>query len=357
VFRGDAPQYLVAAHSFIKDKDFDLKNNYDNSRRGGWDMGARLRGRGAPRHVDRDAQGKQLGVHSPFFSLLLALIVGPFASEPWVESCCIWLTVLVALTGLYLFCDWVRRERNLKENQISVSLLLLGLGTSLLCFSRDLWTEPWILTIWIALLLFRNLAVVSVLGILGTLIKYPFAVVPLTMGLYALLRRQVSRGTALVTSALVGIVIAIVTIQWLFRDVEHFSLLHSGAHLGFDLPFDGLFGLLLNPQTGILLFFPFLAWGFRGFGRGGEIYLPALAFFLVHASYSDWPGGVGFAARYLVPLFPILLLDLFAARRRGIGFLIAALYSLAWGTFGGFFPALVYNRAPWEIVSFILAHL
>jgi hypothetical protein len=193
--------------------------------------------------------------------------------------------------------------------------------------------------------------ILAILGFVGTLIKYPFAVVPAAMGLIALHRGDRSRGLALIGSSLAGLLVTIGTIQWMFRDVDHFSLFHSGRHRGFDLPFDGMVGMLFEPETGLLLFFPFLAWSLLGFPRSreGMIYLPAILFFFVHASYQGWHGGTGFSSRYLVPLLPVLTLAVSELRSRSALFMIAIFYSLFWGLLGGFFPALVYDRSPWGV--------
>jgi len=353
VLSGDSPHYLVAVNSLIEDRDFDLKNNYDQAEEGDWDMGARFRGRSIDRHVDVDSQGRQYGTHSPFFPLLFVPFAAPFAGTQWVSLACIWVTLAAGLAGVWLYKRRLHRSR-IDQPAAARSLLLLALATPLLCYSRDIWTEPFILMIWLAMLTWSNLTVLGLLACAGTLIKYPFAVVPTTMGLIAIWERHYSRGLVLIGSAGAALLAAIGSIQWLFQDVDHFSLFHSGRHRAFDLPFDGLVGLLLSPETGLLLFFPFLAWSFLKLPGNKAVYLPALAFFLVHASYQDWPGGTGFSARYLVPLLPIMTMAV-ARRVRHVStlFAIAAVYSLFWGLFGGFFPALVYDRSPWGVVQHI----
>jgi hypothetical protein len=356
VLSGDSPHYLVAANSLVEDWDFDLRNNYDQALAGDWDMGARFRERETDRHVDTDSLGRQYGVHSPFFALLLLPAALPFAGTQWMEAVCVWLTLGAGLAGIWLYGEWLRR-RQLTKHQVTTSLFLLALATPLLCYSRDVWTETWILLIWMAMLLSTHLGVLSLLGFLGTLIKYPFAVVPVVMGLVALHRREKARALAMIGSAGAGILAAIGTIQWIFQDVEHFSLFHSGRHRGFDLPFDGMVGLLLSPETGLLLFFPFLAWGLWRLPKEREIYLPAIAFFLVHASYQGWAGGTGFSARYLLPLLPIVTAGIAGSNRNTILFRIAVLYGVFWGLFGGVFPAFVYDRSPWGVCLHIWKNL
>ncbi|MGW8180666.1 MAG: hypothetical protein ACWGQW_18180, partial [bacterium] len=272
VLSGDSPHYLASVNSLIEDWDFDLKNNYDRAKNGALDMGVRFRGRSVDRHVDTDRQGRQYGTHSPFFALLFVPFAAPFAGTQWVALICIWVTLGVSLIGLWLYKKWLVQE-TIDESTATVSLFLLALATPLLCYSRDIWTEPFILTIWLAMLISTNPAVLALLGFAGTLIKYPFVVVPVTMALIALFKGQRSRAVALLGSATAAMLVAIATIQWMFQDVDHFSLLHSGRHRGFDLPFDGAIGLLFAPETGLFLFFPFLVWSLLKLPRGKNIYL------------------------------------------------------------------------------------
>lgn len=341
VLSGDSPHYLVVVNSLIEDLDFDVSNNYQQARDGDWDAGARFRGVELDHHTDRDRLGRELSTHSPFFPILLAGVVWPLRGTRWVEPACIWLTLLVALAGLALFWRHVGQD--------SKWMLLLALGTSLWCYSRDLWTEPWILTIWIAMLLCKNPVVVAGLALVGTMIKYPFAVVPMTIGLVALNHKDYRRGWSLLLSGIASLILVVLVIQHLFRDVNHFSLFHSGVHDRFSWPFRGAFGLLLWPGKGILWFFPYLAWGLWQFRRAGEIYLPAVIYFLVHASYEGWAGGTGFSVRYLVPMLPIMVSAIRAAAPAGWFFRLAVVFGLFWGFLGGLLPALVYDRTPWGV--------
>lgn len=356
VLSGDSPHYLVTINSLIQDWDFDLRNNYDRARSGYWDMGARFRNQSIDRHVDTDSRGRQYGTHSPFFAMIFLPLVLPFAGTQWVAWICIWLTLATSLAGLWIYQKWLS-QRGVDSTASATSILLLALGTPLLCYSRDIWTEPIILTIWVAMLASTSLGLVATLGFTGTLIKYPFVVVPVTLGLIALYRGDRTRAIALIGSSLTAILVVLVTVQWIFQDVEHFSLFHSGRHRGFDLPFDGAIGLLFSPETGLFLFFPFLAWSLWKTGSDKTLYLPALAFFLVHAAYQEWPGGAGFSARYLVPLLPFMTLRIAEARFRSTLFVMAAFYSLFWGLLGGFFPPLVYDRSPWGVFLHIWEHV
>ena len=355
VLSGDSPHYLVSIHSLIEDFDWDLSNNYRQAEEGDWDAGSRFRGVRLDRHVDRDREEREVGTHSPFFGLLLALPAWPFRHTSWVEPFCIFLTLAVTLLGLKRFFESTSKLAPPTDRWPWV--LCLGLATLVWCYARDLWTEPWVMTVWILMLSSRSVSQTAVLGFFGTLLKYPFAVVPLTMGCIGLYRGQRNKGLALLASGILGLGSVVMSIQVLFANVGHFSLFHSGVHASFDFPLDGVLGLLLSPQKGLLWFFPFLAWGLWEFRKGGERYLPAIVFFAVHAAYADWEAGTGFSARYLVPALPVMVWAVADSRPCGKLFLVALGYSFFWGAMGGFFPALVYDRSPWGVFAHLFEKL
>lgn len=353
VLSGDSPHYLVAVHSLLEDGDFDLKNNYDQALAGDWDMGARFRGVEVDRHVDVDQAGRHIGTHSPFFALLIAFLTFPFGGSAWTASVAIWWTLVAGLGSIWLFGRWVARD---DPGSAGWAVLVLGTATPLLCYSRDIWTEPWILLCWLGMLLSSRRWMQGVLALAGTLLKYPFAVVPFTMGLIALYRRDYRRAVWLLGSSILGLSAALGTVQWLFRDVDHFSLFHSGVHESFGVPISGLAGLFFHPENGFLFFFPLLVIGILMWRRGWAELLPVLAFVLVHASYSDWAGGTGFSARYLVPALPFFVVPLvkeFAGGKPRLYLVGLGIYSAFWGLFGGFFPAIVYDRTPWQVVEHV----
>ena len=354
VLSGDSPHYLVAVNSLVEDGDFDLSNNYDQALRGDWDAGSRFRGVEVDRHVDVDSRGRELGTHSPFFAMLLAFFAWPLAGTLWVEPLCIWLTCTAGLVAV-LFMG--QRLSDL-QNQNSSVVIFAALASPLLCYSRDIWTEPWIAAIWIALLSARNVKAKFLFGFLGTLIKYPFFVVPAAMGIALCLKGRVRSGLALVGSALLALLTVVVTAQWMFQDVtDHQAIFHSGVHTSFQLSPWGSVGLLIHPANGLLIFFPILLWGYRRVWENPEEWLPLVTFFGVHALYADWMGGTGFSSRYLVPMIPILMVSVQWSAFRSRLFTGVALYSLAWGLAAGFFPAIVYDRTPWGIFSHVWTHL
>lgn len=356
VLSGDPPHYLVVLNSLIEDGDLEVSNNYRQAEQGDWDMGTAYRGRAIDHHAERDLKGRERSNHSPFLPLVLALIWWPLAGSEWVESACIWTTLAAVLGSVWL---WTRRYPEKR-----VWALALTLATPLWCYSRDIWPEPWLAAIWLSLLVCRNAAVLVALAAAGILIKYTFAVVPAALGVLAFWESKYQRAALFWSATVVGVLIAVATAQYLFRDADHFNLFHLAKHnygpgiapvAGlFKLQLRGAAGLLLDPENGLLWFFPFLAWGFWEFRKGGRWYVPAIAFFLLHALYSGWKGGTGFSARYLVPALPALIWAVSERQSESRLFKTALGVGIFWGAVAGFFPALVYDSTPWKILVRLL---
>ena len=201
-------------------------------------------------------------------------------------------------------------------------------------------------------------------------------------------RGQRKRGLVLCTCALGGVLAAFLFAQYAFRFTDHFDLFHMAYHRGMGAyqaiePFPasqsssgfgaalqrlaaffgsfrgrGWWGLLFSPSQGLLPFFPFLAWGLWSWRKGGRVYLPAMAYFLIHASYLGWSAGTGFSARYLVPVLPVLVLGVAEAKRwpRWL-FRMCLAYSLFWGLLAGLLPVAVVERGPVEVILFLVEEL
>ncbi len=377
---GDSPHYLLIVNSLVEDRDLDLSNNHRQVAEGDWDAGTRYRGASFRRHVDFDRFGRELSIHPPFMPMLLASLLWPFQGSEWVESLAVYLCLMVVLGGIYAFMRWKPEHANWG--------LVLGLGTPLFWYGRDLWTEPWQATVWILLLACQSLPLLALLALGGTMIKYSFAMVPFTMGALDIWRGHRRRGLVLCAGALGGLLAAFLFAQYTFRFTSHFDLFHmafhrgmgayqavdyipgSEANSGFGTAFQrlaalfgsfrgrGLWGLLFSPSQGLLPFFPFLVWGLWSFRRGGRVYIPAMAFFLLHAGYHGWSAGTGFSARYLVPVLPVLVLGVAEAGRwpRWL-FVVCLAYGLSWGLLAGLLPVAVLERGPGETILFLAQEL
>jgi len=101
---------------------------------------------------------------------------------------------------------------------------------------------------------------------------------------------------------------------------------YANDGIGFAQPLlGGLYGLLLSPGAGLLVFVPILVLAFIGFPllarwRRLEAWVLAalvLARLLFFARWWDWMGGATWGPRYLVPLIPLMMVP--AAFAIGIG--------------------------------------
>ncbi len=122
----------------------------------------------------------------------------------------------------------------------------------------------------------------------------------------------------------------------------------------FDTPvLTGLYGLLLAPSRGLLIYAPYLAFAVAGLARAWRsqgyvatrlraLGLVALATLFLYATYTEWWGGRVFGARFLDDLAPIL----FAALAWGIGrgLLARALWRRVFWIFAGW-SLLLFNAA------------
>lgn len=349
VLTGDSPHYLVIVNSLVSDGDLDLRNNYDRSEAGFWDAGARFRGQPIARHVEEDSKGRQWSIHPPFLPMILAFFSWPFRGTVWVESVSIWVSLAGAAIALFFLAR--------KRGGNATSAFLVAFATPLACYARDLWTEPWIAVIWTSLLLTRNLAAVALLALVGILIRYPFMLVTGIMGLMAWWEKDWKRASVLLLSSLAGFTVIQATVQYVFRDVDHFGLFHMGGHSRFRPSLFYVAGLFLSPRDGLLPFFPVLGFGLWQLMKSGLNGIPAAAYVLLHAGGGGWHGGTAFSARYLVPITPMLILQLAGKSPRHWLFKAALVYSLFWGVTAALFPALVYERSPWEVVMHVISRL
>lgn len=347
---GDSPHYLVVANSLVEDRDLDLRNNYDQARAGDWDVGTRFRGADLDRHVEIDRTGRELSFHSPFLPALLATVTWPFRGTEWVESLGIWATVAVTLAGL---C-WAARLPGLTPGW----LVALALATPLWAYARDVTTEPYHAAAWVALLVLEHPLALAAVALGSVMTKVSFAVVPLALGAVHVVEGDRKRGLALMLATMVAILLTIAAAQWIFRDSDHFSLFHLAGNMGarraiFRPRVDGPVGLLFDPQDGLLPFCPFVVLGFFALIGDRRLWIPALAFYVLHASYSGWRGGSAVSARHLVPMLPVLVLAVSRARPpRWLASPLVA-YSAAIAVVAGLLPVAAYDKTPWEIAAFL----
>jgi hypothetical protein len=163
----------------------------------------------------------------------------------------------------------------------------------------------------------------------------------------------------LIAAAIAALGIAIGFAQWLFRDADHFSLLHlAGRHMipsptRWAFHPEGIVGLLFDPENGLLPFCPFLALGAVALVKDARLFMPAVVFLLLHASYGGWRAGSGVSARYLVPMLPVLGLAVARARPRGRLPALLLAYSGVVCGLAALLPVAAYDKTPWGMLRFL----
>ena len=111
---------------------------------------------------------------------------------------------------------------------------------------------------------------------------------------------------------------------------------YTSDGIGFSEPIlSGLFGLLLSPGVGLLVFVPVLVLAFVGFpaffrrwpAEASVVAAIVVARFLFFGAWWDWPGGATWGPRYVVPLIPLMLVP--------VGFLTPGIWRKAAIVLGG----------------------
>jgi hypothetical protein len=353
---GDSPHYLVMVNSLLDGHDLDLRDDYDHALAGGDEAGTRWRRFEIDRHVETDLHGRELSVHPSFVAMLLAPVAWPFRGGEWVESVCIWTTLALTLLGV----AWCARKPEMDARWLAA----LAFATPLWVYARDLGTEAVQATAWAGLVTLESPLALAALTIAGILVKAPFAVVPMTLGVVMFLQRRRRNGIVLVAATVAGLAMAVGIAQWIYRDADHFSLLHlSGGHMygsptrwrGVNL--EAVVGLLFGPENGLLPWSPFLVLGAVALVRDARLFVPALSYFLLHASYGGWRGGSGVSARYLVPMLPVLVIAVARARPSGKLPALLLAYSGVVCGLAAVLPVAAYDKTPWAMIAFLSQRL
>ena len=131
---------------------------------------------------------------------------------------------------------------------------------------------------------------------------------------------------------------------------------------------EGVFGILLSPGVGLLIFSPILLtmfFSFVDFKKKHKIeflmfILFFLSFLIFYGTFEDWHGLLAWGARYLVPIIPFILLPLGSSleKRKRKSFIILL---LVLGTIGFFFNTIYviqdFNIIWGDVYNYGLFHL
>ncbi|HPQ38872.1 MAG TPA: hypothetical protein PLV45_00735, partial [bacterium] len=329
---GDEPHYLLMTVSLIRDGDLNLADNY--ARR---DARAFMKEPLMP-HWGLRENGKLYSSHDPGLAVLLAPAFAA-AGRPGASLC-------MAVLGLMALCVTMGLARRLgiPARSTALGVLMAGLTVPYLMMSGAAFPEiPAALGLMAAvMLLFRGncgrhfLTGGLCLGLIPWFhLKYA-AISVLVFLMFPLWQRPRFR-SAVMTAIPAAISAAGLLLfqRYLYGDPFYLLRIKSG---GFQWPFTGMAGLMLDREVGLLVFAPVLIPGLMGllfrWRRPREMNALAVVFiifWILSGSWTDWHSGHCPPSRYLVPFIPALGLftawELHRVRdRSGRG-----LFALLWG--------------------------
>lgn len=314
---GDEPHYLIMAQSLIKDHDFDLKNNYDQSDYSRWGYPAGT--------LDRAIAINSRSPHQyPVHGLGWPLVLAPVLALGHLPG----LKILTALIATLLFGNiFLLIFDQTKKTGLSLFIAaILGFSPPLLIYSTQIFNE--LFTALLTLYAFRQiiseqrkwyqdvLAMLAMAFLPWIHIKYLLMSVVL-LGAWLILRRHEQKRwlLAVIFPASLGL---LALVFWHF-----YGSISPSAQYPSQLTFalakigQGFLGLFLDRTFGLLPFAPVYLFAIAGFyflfRYSRRIFWLTLAVFLsllavasAGAIYIGWaPEG-----RFLVPILPLLALPL-----------------------------------------------
>jgi hypothetical protein len=332
---GDEPHYLMVAESLLRDHDLELERDYTEGRYRAFHEQPL-----EPHYRVRGKHGEIYSLHAIGLSLLVlpAYALGGYTAASFFMA---GLGVLLALTVRKLLHDVVPADA------AEGTAWAVALSPPLLAYSGLLFTEvPAALGVAVGLWLGRRAPVLDVgrLVILGGLLAFlpwlnvRYLVLSVLLALYVFAQRPgVQRGLAVLAPlglSAVGIALFHFALYGFFDPRRVY-----GRRPEFSLQTlrEGLPGLLLDQEFGLLVYAPLFCLALVGIGtlwhRDRRLCVVALAMVLAIAgtagTWHMWRGGFNPPARFLVPIVPVLGLSVGIALVRGFSGPAAVL--VGWG--------------------------
>jgi hypothetical protein len=349
--RGDEPHYLMVADSLLRDHDLSLERDYAE-RRYALFHDAPL----APHYRVRGRNGEVYSLHAVGLSLL---ILPAYAAAGYVGAS-VFLALVAALLALEMR-EWVREVTG-RDGLAEGVGWALALSPPLIHYAGLIFTEvPAALLVAFGLRrgrtaasLGRALALGLAAGALPWLnVRYaPLAVIVVLHALWH--QRRPGRAAAVLLPALVSAAGVAAYHQVLYGFLDPRRVYGRRPEIAVATLREGLPGLLLDQEFGLLVYAPVLALAVLGlvflWRRRRSTALAAIALVgVVVGTAGAWPmwrGGFNPPGRFLVPVLPVLGLALAATwDRRGLtaGAALLLGWSLWTGLLGAWEPHLVHR--------------
>ncbi len=333
---GDEPHYLIQAQSLWRDRDLDLRNNYDSEQWREYTPGPIAPHYGAPR---RD--GRPFPAHSPGLPLLLA----PVYAVGGRAACVVLLALMAAGAAVVVRALALRGAG---EPEPAFVAFLAALGPPLFFYSFHLYTEvPSVLAAAGALALLLagpGPGRAAMAGLLASALPWlhvkmlPAAA---ALAVVAVLRLRGRPRLAFLATAGAMAAVFLGYYQAVFGHPTPLALYAGLPPEARTTPLPAIFGLALDRSFGLLPHAPIFLLALAGVGafvrRRKEAWphlVVGLAVLAPVLTWRMWWGGQCPPGRFLVPLVPCLAVAL-AARlaedRRGLARWKWALLALGWG--------------------------
>ncbi len=398
---GDEPHYLIAINSFMKDFDFDVKNNYDSvainqSLEGGVNFRNNLNGALNERRnryvlnktiLDRQIRDPLTTRIKPEFlefiklneknmsfittippglPVLFGLFLFPLRNTQYVEFTIILTTMLLSVLGLSFFYKTLLHFSENKKRSLFFTFLY-AFATPLWFYSKTIYTEPYATALLTMMFYFvvvrKNTLLAGFIGGLMFVIKYPFLIFSVPFAAYILFYKKRKISSLLKFSS--GYCLFIFA-QMAYNYTLFGNIFETGRTDAIVNTLEGLFGILFSPSYGLLFFSPiliFCIFGFKGFFKAHkkELFLIlgiTLPFYLLMASFS-WEGG-SYSNRYILPIIFTLIIplqfwynstkNLLAKNAFNLLIYLSAFVNVQ----AALFSALAMGKTPWIAVHYLL---
>jgi hypothetical protein len=347
---GDEPHYLMVADSLLRDGDLSLERDYAVAR-----YGAFFPRPLQPHYRIRGRDGAIYSLHAVGLSVLIlpAYALGGYPAVSFFMAA---LAAWLAREIRELIREWTGQD-GLAEGVG----WLVALSPPLIHYAGLVFTEvPAALLVALALRHGRRLASGRAAAVCGMCVAaLPWlnvrnAVIAAGLLAYALSRRAPARATAALLAAPIVSAAALALFHWRLYGFFDPRLVY-GRRPEFALATlpEGLPGLLLDQEFGLLVYAPYLVLAATGLlvswrERKAEAAVTAFlvaSVALVAGSWHMWRGGFNPPARFLLPVLPVLAAAAAFALRRGLGAAAAIVvgWSLWTGLAGAWQPRLVHR--------------
>lgn len=322
---GDEPHYLMVAHSLIHDRDLALDHDYTQAR-----YGAFSRKPLEPHYRVRGSDGRIYSLHALGLSLLVlpAYAIAGYAGASFFMA---GLAVLLALELRRLLHDVVG-----DPEAAETAAFVVALSPPLLSYAGLVFTEiPAALGAAVLLRHGRQAATLKAPASLGLgfvlaflpWLNVRYAALSLVLALFILVQRPGWKRAAWLLLAPVASAVALGAYhQVLYGFLDPRRVYGRRPEFSFATLREGLPGLLLDQEFGLLVYAPVFALGAFGVAalwrRDRRLTVTGLVLVAVVAftagTWHMWRGGFNPPARFLVPIVPVLALGLAAAFTRGV---------------------------------------